>query len=282
MLKHVRINNSVRNRTLCNGTVTGTTSPKCSGTTFAVASRNFEQRVSRAFLIIFWQNQTVKMQNGYELKMRVVEGSVVCLASASQLYHVEIAVDGVQLDEDKTTLVEQIGGKVIWNKQVVKNFKTLETRTPTIITLTLYKKRTFQTGFRLVGSTHIPLMDLARILNKPAVTGKMELYTRSHYVVSSQLVLQVQLRSVDADGPDHLRSPSPTSIATTFSSIPRPPNSVKVERNAEVVRPVASKSAVSLSVQTPVETKARPLDTYVMVALVGISLGVWTAVSVLG
>jgi hypothetical protein len=224
----------------------------------------------------------VKMQNGYELDMRVVEGSVVCRASASQLYHVEIAVDGVQLDEDKTALVEQIGGKVIWNKQVVKNFKTLETRTPTIITLTLYKKRTFQTGFRLVGSTHIPLMDLARILNKPAVTGRMELYTRSHYVVSSQLVLQVQLRSLDAEDPTHLRSPSPASVATAFASIPRPPNSVKVQRKVEVVRPVASNSAASVPVPTSVETKARPLDTYVAVALVGLSVGVWTAVHVLG
>jgi hypothetical protein len=222
------------------------------------------------------------MQCGYELKMRVIEGSVACRASASQLYHVEIAVDGVQLDEDKTPLVEQVGGKVVWNKQVVKSFKTLETRTPTIISLTLYKKRTFQTGFRVVGSTHIPLMDLARILNKPAVTGKMELNTRSHNIVSSHLVLQVQLRSTDADVPSPPRSASPASVATIFSATPKPASSAVGQSTVQVARPVASKNVVPVPDQQPTPSRVGSLDMYVMVAVMGLSLGVWTAVHVLG
>jgi hypothetical protein len=222
------------------------------------------------------------MQHGYELQLRVIEGSVACRASASQLYHVEIAVDGVQLDEDKTALVEQIGGKVLWNKQVVKNFKTLETRTPIIISLTLYKKRTFQTGFRVVGSTHIPLMDLARILDKPAVTGKMDLITRSHNIVSGHLVLQVQLRSTDADVPSHPRSASPASVATIFSATPKPANSAVGQSTVQVARPAASKNVVPVPDQQPTQSKVGSLDTYVMVAIMGLSLGVWTAVHVLG
>jgi hypothetical protein len=221
------------------------------------------------------------MQSGYELKLRVIEGSAACRASASQLYHVEIAVDGMQLDEDKTSLVEQIGGKILWNKQVVKNFKTLETRTPTIISLTLYKKRTFQTGFRVVGSTHIPLMDLTRILNKPAVTGKMELNTRSHNIVSSHLVLEVQLRST-ADVPSHPRSASPASVATIFPATPKPANSAVCQSTVQVARPVASKSVVPVPDPQPMQSKVGSLDTYVMVAIMGLSLGVWTAVHVLG
>jgi hypothetical protein len=222
------------------------------------------------------------MQHGYELKMRVIEGSVACRASASQLYHVEIAVDGVQLDDDKTSLVEQVGGKVLWNKQVVKNFKTLETRTPTIISLTLYKKRTFQTGFRVVGSTHIPLMDLARILNKPAVTGKMELNTRSHNIVSGHLVLQVELRSTDADVSSPPRSASPASVATIFPATPKPANSAVGQSTAQLARPVASKSVVPVPDQQQIQSRVGSLDTFVMVAIMGLSLGVWTAVHVLG
>jgi hypothetical protein len=221
------------------------------------------------------------MQRGYELQLRVIEGSVACRASASQLYHVEIAVDGIQSDEDKTALVEQIGGKISWNKQVVKSFKTLETRTPIIISLTLYKKRTFQTGFRVVGSAHIPLMDLARILNKPAVTGKMVLNTKSHNIVSSHLVLQFQLRSTDADPHHDCRPVSPTSLPTIFTAASTPTSRGDSPHYAEVVRPVANKADVDLTAERRDEIKEGSLDMYIMVAIIVLSMGVWTVIQVL-
>jgi hypothetical protein len=219
------------------------------------------------------------MQRGYELQLRVIEGSVACRASASQLYHVEIAVDGVQLDEDKTALVEQIGGKVLWNKQVVKSFRTLETRTPIIISLTLYKKRTFQKGFRVVGATHIPLMDLAGILNKPAVTGKLN--TKSHNIVTSHLVLQFQLRSTDAD-PHHDRRPvSPTSLPPVFTAASTPTSRGDSPHYAEVVRPVSYEYTTDVDAERRDETKEGSLDMYIMVAIIVLSMGVWTVIQVL-
>ena len=130
--------------------------------------------------------------------MRVMEGGICCPIANTKSYYVATAVDGVSNPEDNTELVRMTKGSVKWNKTIVKTFDTLEPTTPIIISLTMYNKKTFKSGFGLVGTAQIALLDLVRILNKPAVSGKLGLNVKKNHLRSSYLVVELQLRCQDA------------------------------------------------------------------------------------
>jgi hypothetical protein len=134
----------------------------------------------------------------FELRMNIMEGSVSCPAAASHLFYVETTVDSVRLEVDNTAIVKQVGGRTVWNKRLTKKFTTLERATPTVISMTLYKKKTLLPGFRTVGTAHFALADLVCILDKPAVLTKAPLNTRKRNLSSGYLVLELQLISNDA------------------------------------------------------------------------------------
>lgn len=164
---------------------------------------------------------SVKAMSGYELTMTIIEGGINYPTTSSKLFYVETAIGGVRVEDDNTDLAKSSGGKVIWNKVIKKSFQTLEPKTPIMVSLTLYKKKTFLSGFRLVGTAHYCLADLVRILNKPAVTGKIPLNTKNYHFASGNLVLQLQLRSKDVSATDcNACSPRslPAVFATTLSS----------------------------------------------------------------
>jgi hypothetical protein len=138
------------------------------------------------------------VMSDFELRINIMEGSVSCPAAASHLFYVETTVDSVRLEVDNTAIVKQVGGRTVWNKRLTKKFTTLERATPTVISMTLYKKKTLLPGFRTVGTAHFALADLVCILDKPAVLTKAPLNTRKRNLSSGYLVLELQLISNDA------------------------------------------------------------------------------------
>ena len=105
--------------------------------------------------------------------MTIKEGSSSCAitntpcpTSAMRAYHVETTIEGIHKVEDDTEGLKMLHGKALWNKTIVRTFRSIETPTPIIISMSMYKKKTFHAGFKLVGSAHFPLMDLVKILNQ--------------------------------------------------------------------------------------------------------------------
>jgi hypothetical protein len=140
--------------------------------------------------------------------MTIVEGYTKCPSATSSSFFVETAIDGQRQGADNTEVSKYMGGKVSWGKKIVKTFNALESATPTIISLTMYKKNLLHYGFHIVGTTHLALTDLVGILDKPAVKGKTLLNMKKHHLMPSYLVLELQLRTCDRA----VRSGSPLGL----------------------------------------------------------------------
>lgn len=145
----------------------------------------------------------------YELTLTIVEGSVNRPAP-THWYYVETEIDGLLCDDGKTEVEKMTGGKVRWMKTLTRSFPTLQPAVPIVVNLTLYKKKSFRTGFRLIGTANFALSDLKGIINKPAITGKTPLSMINRFM-SGYLVLQLQLRHDGlriSDDSSRLSSPS--------------------------------------------------------------------------
>jgi hypothetical protein len=172
----------------------------------------------------------------FELKLRIMEGSVSCPAAASHLFYVETTVDGVRLEVDNTAIAKQVGGRTVWNKCLTKKFTALERATPTVISMTLYKKKTLLPGFRTVGTAHFALADLVCILDKPAVLTKAPLNTRKRNLSSGFLVLELQLLSNDVS----VNQKAPESHPQKLTVLPVPlTNDVARCDNVEAAHKIA-------------------------------------------
>lgn len=131
----------------------------------------------------------------YELEMIIKEGSYVHPCSKNYLY-VETSIDGVVLEEDKTQLIKQENGRIVWNKHISKTFSTLEPVTPTMISLSMYKKKHFQQGFKLIGTSHFSISELIPILNKGSVQGRIQLNVKKNMPSTSNFLLALNLKSI--------------------------------------------------------------------------------------
>lgn len=169
--------------------------------------------------------QKIKEQvimSGYELFLSVLEGGFEHEGPTTHArsYFVEISIDGEVRPEDHTNQVKFKNGKLVWNTQFVKTLKALETPTPVIISLTMYKHMLipgFQNGIKLVGSAHISLADLIQIVDKPAVKGKIHLNMRKKAVArGSYLVLEIEVHTLGKSK----KNQKSITTKTPFSTIP--------------------------------------------------------------
>jgi hypothetical protein len=160
--------------------------------------------------------------DGFELTMTIKEGfssstlrgSSAWPVEALNSYHVETAVEGVHSKEDDTSAAKMTNGTAVWNKQIVKTFRTIESPIPIIISMSMYRTRTFHGGFKLVGTAHFALVDLLKILDKPAVCGKISLNMKKYQMASGHLVVELQLRTIHTSDSPTLMQAAPAAHGT--------------------------------------------------------------------
>lgn len=154
----------------------------------------------------------MSFSNKYELEMVIKEGTYQHPCNHNKLY-VQTSIDGVVDEEDNTDVVKIDGGRVVWNKHISKSFSTLEPSTPVMISMSMYKKKHFQKGFKLIGTAHFSLSELIPILNKPTVQGKIQLNMKKHSPATSTFLLALTLKSSSPPSP---ASSSSSRVATKF------------------------------------------------------------------
>lgn len=142
----------------------------------------------------------MSQSNKYELEMVIKEGTYHHPCNRSMLY-VATAIDGAADEEDKTDLVKIDHERIVWNKHISKTFSTLESPTPVMISMSMYKKKHFKKGFKLIGTAHFSLAELFPILNKPTVQGKIQLNMKKNCTATSTFLLALTLKSSSPPSP---------------------------------------------------------------------------------
>lgn len=153
----------------------------------------------------------------YELEMVIKEGTHGHPKKKASIY-VEVSVGGVTDAADQTELVQLENGRAVWNKYVVKRFPTLEPAMPVIISLSMYKKRNYMRGFKLIGTAHFSISELIPILNKDTVQGRIKVNMKKGVPSTSSFLVAMKLKSFG--------DPSPRS-ATIRSDLPFIPEEAK-------------------------------------------------------
>ena len=135
----------------------------------------------------------------FELTLIILEGGISAPVSNTRSYYVETSVAGAVKREDTTDVVKIVHGAVKWNKTIVKTFDCLDSEPPIVISLSMYQTNLLQPGYSLVGTGQVALADVFRIVDKPAVVGKLELQRMKHTVRTSFIVVQLQVRKINSN-----------------------------------------------------------------------------------
>lgn len=154
----------------------------------------------------------------YELELTIKEGTWNSHCPYSSLY-VKTSVDGVIDENDNTKLSKITDRRVVWNKTITKKFSTLEPATPIMISMSMYRKRTFHVGYQLVGTAHFSLYELIPILNKGAVQGKVALNMKKNHPAETFFVVALKLQSI----PPTVASATSTPTHSPMVSTPTKP-----------------------------------------------------------
>lgn len=109
---------------------------------------------------------------------------------------VELSIGGIVCENGRTELSKMVDGKVVWNKKIVTFFSDLEPAIPIIISLTLYRKRVFKHGFKLIGTAHVNLTDLIPMINRGVQTSKLPVNVSRTIPATASLSLSFQFRTV--------------------------------------------------------------------------------------
>jgi len=191
----------------------------------------------------------MSLSNKYELEMVIKEGTYQHPCNHNKLY-VQTSIDGVVDEQDNTELVKIENGRVVWNKHISKTFSTLEPSTPVMVSMSMYKKKHFQKGFKLIGTAHFSISELFPILNKPTVQGKIQLNMKKHSPATSTFLLALTLKSSSPPSP---ASSSSSRAATRFpfSAV----SSVGDDEKAESVEADGSGLAVAQAVYVHSKTE---------------------------
>jgi hypothetical protein len=127
----------------------------------------------------------------YELKINVKKGVVVGGGLANNAY-VEVWIDGMLVETTAS-----VPSPPEWNKEVIKDFDTLEPATPIIISFSMYKKRWTSEGYKLVGTAQMSLSDMADKLNKGPVNKVLNLNANKRNItLSGTLQIVYELRDL--------------------------------------------------------------------------------------
>lgn len=124
----------------------------------------------------------------YDLKINVKKGTVHGGGLANNSY-VEVWIDGMLIDTTPS-----VPSPPEWNKEVTKEFDTLDHIAPVAISFCMYKKRWTSEGFKLVGSAQFFLSDIAGKLNKGTTTKNMSLIaSKKNITLSGTITVEVEL-----------------------------------------------------------------------------------------
>lgn len=124
----------------------------------------------------------------YELKINVKRGTVHGGGLANNSY-VEVWIDGMLIETTAS-----VPSPPEWNKEVTKEFDTLEHVAPIVVSFCMYKKRWTSEGFKLVGSSQFLLSDIASKLNKGPTTKNMSLIaSKKNITLSGTITAEVEL-----------------------------------------------------------------------------------------
>jgi hypothetical protein len=114
--------------------------------------------------------------------------------STSGYFYLEVCVNGDRIEQ--TAPERMRSGRVIWNKRFKLYLDQIEPSIPTVMSLTLYKKRCFWTGYTVIGSCHFSTADLAGMLDKGTVHTRAMLHLRrKHNIKLSAIHLKINLAS---------------------------------------------------------------------------------------
>jgi len=103
--------------------------------------------------------------------------------------YVEVWIDGMLIETTPS-----VPSPPEWNKEVTKEFDTLDHITPVAISFCMYKKRWTSEGFKLVGSAQFLLSDIASKLNKGPTTKNMSLIaSKKNITLSGTITVEVEL-----------------------------------------------------------------------------------------
>lgn len=110
-------------------------------------------------------------------------------------FFLEVGVNGERME---TTPVERMnGGKVQWNKRFTLYVESMEPPTPTVVTISLYKKRMYWTGQTLIGSCHFPTTELISLQDKGAVRSRAILYIRKRHMIKfGAILLRISVQTI--------------------------------------------------------------------------------------
>lgn len=110
--------------------------------------------------------------------------------------HVETSIGGIICDNGRTESAKMIDGHVNWKKRIVTHFRNLEPSIPIIISFSLYRKRVFKHGFKLIGTSHLYVVDLIPKLNKGITTAKLALNMTKKIPATGYLLISLQIKEV--------------------------------------------------------------------------------------
>lgn len=139
-----------------------------------------------------------RRSTSYELVLLIREGCLDYHGFPPYLY-IETSIDGQINSLDWTDIVKMHKGRAVWNKKIVKYFKDIEPATPITISMSMYKKRFIQHGFKLLGTVHFATSDLIPILNKGMAQGRTRLIMRKNQITTSgSIFLGLQLQTINS------------------------------------------------------------------------------------
>jgi hypothetical protein len=114
--------------------------------------------------------------------------------STSGYFYLEVCVNGDRIGQ--TAPERMRSGQVIWNKRFKLYLDQIEPSIPAVMSLTLYKKRCFWTGYTVIGSCHFSTADLAGMLDKGTVRSRAMLHLRRKHIIKlSAIHLKINLAS---------------------------------------------------------------------------------------
>lgn len=158
----------------------------------------------------------------YELDMVieqcVMHSSVPGLSVPITMY-VETSIGGILCENGRTELSRMVDGHVMWNKRIVTHFSDIEPSIPIIISLALYRKRVFQQGFKLIGTSHLYVTDLIPMLDKGSVISRLGVNMTKHIPATASVVISSKIKTVLAkENPVYTLSPMADSYQMDIES----------------------------------------------------------------
>lgn len=158
----------------------------------------------------------------FELEMAIEQCIIHCSVpglSVPVTVYVETSIGGILCENGRTELSKMVDGHVVWNKRITTHFTDLEPSIPIIISLSLYRKRVFQQGFKLIGTAHLYVTDLIPMLDKGTVVSRLGVNMTKHIPATGSLLVSSKIKTVLAkSNPVYTISPLADSYVVDIES----------------------------------------------------------------